>query len=58
MKRLLLLLTTALIAIVSFSETVKTVTVFKATEQSDHYANQAVLAAFKGRLYCVTIVRL
>ena len=53
MKRLLLLLTTALIAIVSFSETVKTVTVFKATEQSDHYANQAVLAAFKGRLYCM-----
>ena len=32
---------------------VKTVTVFKATEQSDHYANGVVLAAFKGELYCM-----
>ncbi|MBQ6917445.1 MAG: glycosyl hydrolase 53 family protein, partial [Prevotella sp.] len=32
---------------------VKTVTVFKANEQSDHYANGVVLAAFKGKLYCM-----
>ena len=28
-------------------------TVFKAGEKTNHYANQAVLAAFKGRLYCM-----
>ncbi|WP_036915309.1 sialidase family protein [Prevotella sp. P6B4] len=32
---------------------VKTVTVFKASEASDHYANGVVLAAFKGALYCM-----
>jgi len=32
---------------------VKTVTVFKATEDSDHYANGVLLAAFKGKLYCM-----
>ena len=32
---------------------VKTITVFKAGATTDHYANQAVLAAFKGRLYCM-----
>ena len=32
---------------------VKNVTVFKANEQSDHYANGVVLAAFKGKLYCM-----
>lgn len=35
------------------SANVKTITVFKATEQSDHYANGVVLAAFKGKLYCM-----
>ena len=32
---------------------VKTVTIFKATELSDHYANGVVLSAFKGKLYCM-----
>ena len=32
---------------------VKNVTVFKATDDSDHYANGVVLAAFKGALYCM-----
>ena len=32
---------------------VKTVTVFEASEASDHYANGVVLAAFKGALYCM-----
>lgn len=32
---------------------VKTFTIFKATELSDHYANGVVLSAFKGKLYCM-----
>ena len=32
---------------------VKTVTVFKATDDSYHYANGVVLTAFKGKLYCM-----
>jgi hypothetical protein len=32
---------------------VKTITIFKATELSDHYANGVVLSAFKGKLYCM-----
>ena len=32
---------------------VKSVTIFKATELSDHYANGVVLSAFKGKLYCM-----
>ena len=32
---------------------VKTITIFKATEQSDHYANGVVMVAFKGQLYCM-----
>ncbi len=32
---------------------VKTVTIFKATENTDHYANGVVMTAFKGKLYCM-----
>lgn len=32
---------------------IKTVTIFKAGEQTDHYANGVVMTAFKGKLYCM-----
>ena len=32
---------------------IKMVTIFKADEHTDHYANGAVMAAFKGKLYCM-----
>lgn len=32
---------------------VKTVTIFKAEEHTDHYANGVVMTAFKGKLYCL-----
>ena len=32
---------------------VKTVSVFKAGEHTDHYANGVVMTAFKGKLYCM-----
>lgn len=32
---------------------VKTVTIFKAAEGTDHYANGVVMTAFKGTLYCM-----
>ena len=32
---------------------IKTVTIFKADEQTDHYANGVVMTAFKGNLYCM-----
>ena len=32
---------------------VRTVTVFKAGDATDHYANGAVMTAFKGKLYCM-----
>ena len=32
---------------------VKTITIFKAGEHTDHYANGVVLTAFKGNLYCM-----
>lgn len=35
------------------SDAVKTVTIFHATDDSDHYANGVVMTAFKGRLYCM-----
>jgi len=38
---------------ISPSPAVRTVTVFHADEQTDHYANGAVMTAFKGKLYCM-----
>ena len=35
------------------SEAVRTVTIFTATDDTDHYANGVVMTAFKGRLYCM-----
>lgn len=35
------------------SEAVRTVTIFTATDATDHYANGVVMTAFKGRLYCM-----
>ena len=32
---------------------VKTYTIFRATEGTDHYANGVVMTAFKGKLYCM-----
>ena len=32
---------------------IKTVTIFKADEHTDHYANGVVMTAFKGKLYCM-----
>lgn len=32
---------------------IKTVTIFKAGEQTDHYANGVVMTAFKRKLYCM-----
>mgnify|MGYP007122090466 CR=1 FL=1 len=35
------------------SEAVRTVNIFTATDDSDHYANGVVMTAFKGKLYCM-----
>ena len=35
------------------AEGVKTITIFKAGDTTDHYANGVVMAAFKGKLYCM-----
>jgi len=32
---------------------IKTITIFKAEEHTDHYANGVVMTAFKGKLYCM-----
>ena len=32
---------------------IKTITIFKAGEHTDHYANGVVMTAFKGKLYCM-----
>ena len=32
---------------------IRTITVFKAGEKTDHYANGVVMTAFKGKLYCM-----
>ena len=35
------------------SEAVRTVSIFTATDDTDHYANGVVMTAFKGKLYCM-----
>lgn len=36
-----------------YAESTETVTVFSATDNTDHYANGVVMTAFKGKLYCM-----
>ena len=35
------------------SETIRTITIFKASDDTDHYANGVVMTTFKGTLYCM-----
>lgn len=37
----------------SWAKDTETVTVFSAADDTDHYANGVVMAAFKGKLYCM-----
>ena len=37
----------------SYAPEAETVTVFCASDSTDHYANGAVMAAYRGRLYCM-----
>ena len=37
----------------SFAKDTETITVFSATNGTDHYANGVVMTAFKGKLYCM-----
>ncbi len=55
MNKLLFTIMLALITTTGLGQTdnVKTVTIFKATEHTDHYANGAVMTAFKGSMYCM-----
>ena len=37
----------------SYAKGTETITVFSATEGTDHYANGVVMTAFKGKLFCM-----
>ena len=37
----------------SYAKDTETITVFSATEGTDHYANGVVMTAFKGELFCM-----
>ena len=37
----------------SYAKGTETITVFSATEDTDHYANGVVMTAFKGKLFCM-----
>lgn len=55
MNKLLFTIILALITITGLGQpnNVKTVTIFKAAEHTNHYANGAIMTAFKGKLYCM-----